>query len=358
MNLGTLKKLARLLLQVRNPLPVLLDRQGRRAAPYIVRLFSGLRIEIRPGRGDLGAFREAWLQHDYLPPGWRIAPGDTVVNVGANVGCFTLFAAQCVGPAGRVIAIEPEAETFRQLNRNLALNRFENIVARQAAVAGREGLVELRSCTNSLYSSVFARVERPLHGRAGSRGIRRYHRAGAGRGPRGPLQFSEARLRRRGARNHPWHVGPDRGPHQADRHGVARRRGHGRKCVDPGAARIWLCRRAPRRPAVCTAGVQRRLMIAPRISATSWLCAEAVSEGVLGRLASLGGWAHRPEGPTYRSPGQRPGERVATTGAALKGRHNRSHSRRCMSPLQGLYDPPAPFPQGVALGCDMPALRA
>jgi FkbM family methyltransferase len=159
MNIGTFVKFARLVGQVKNPLPVLRDRHGLQREPYTVRFWNGMVIAMRPQRGDLTAFRETWLQRDYLGPGLRLSRGDAVIDVGANIGCFTLFAARNVGPQGRVIAIEPDGETYAQLNRNLQTNGICNVVPLRAALAGQAGAVSLRSCPNSLYSSLYGEVD-------------------------------------------------------------------------------------------------------------------------------------------------------------------------------------------------------
>ncbi len=51
-----------------------------------------------------------------------IRPGDTVFDIGANVGAHTLPLAQAVGSEGRVFAFEPTDFAFRKLTRNLSLN--------------------------------------------------------------------------------------------------------------------------------------------------------------------------------------------------------------------------------------------
>lgn len=48
--------------------------------------------------------------------------GDTFIDVGANVGLFTLLGARCVGARGRVIAFEPGRFAFEMLERNCRLN--------------------------------------------------------------------------------------------------------------------------------------------------------------------------------------------------------------------------------------------
>jgi FkbM family methyltransferase len=54
-------------------------------------------------------------------------PGMTVVDVGANLGYFTLLAARLVGPGGRVVALEPNSENCRLLLSSLRLNGISNV---------------------------------------------------------------------------------------------------------------------------------------------------------------------------------------------------------------------------------------
>lgn len=49
---------------------------------------------------------------------WQPQPGDTVIDVGAYVGMFTVKASDAVGQSGRVIGIEPCPETFKTLRQN------------------------------------------------------------------------------------------------------------------------------------------------------------------------------------------------------------------------------------------------
>jgi len=56
-----------------------------------------------------------------------LKPGDVFVDVGANIGFFSLLASQIVGSEGRVVSIEPSPTIFAQLTANVALNRVGNI---------------------------------------------------------------------------------------------------------------------------------------------------------------------------------------------------------------------------------------
>ena len=69
--------------------------------------------------------------------------GDTVVDVGAHIGLYTLIAAKKVGPSGKVIAIEPDPENFKILKKNILLNLLMNVEALQCAVYSTKEKVKL-----------------------------------------------------------------------------------------------------------------------------------------------------------------------------------------------------------------------
>lgn len=68
-----------------------------------------------------------------------IQPGDTVLDVGAHVGYFTLIAARSIGPQGHVYAFEPEPDNYKLLIQNLELNGYRNITPVRMAVSNRVG---------------------------------------------------------------------------------------------------------------------------------------------------------------------------------------------------------------------------
>jgi FkbM family methyltransferase len=68
----------------------------------------------------------------------RLKPGDCFIDVGANVGYFSLFASTLVGQSGKVISIEAIQRTFEVLIRNLEANRAGNVRAINMAVWDKE----------------------------------------------------------------------------------------------------------------------------------------------------------------------------------------------------------------------------
>ncbi len=68
-----------------------------------------------------------------------VRPGDTVIDVGANLGYYTLAAAKLVGSTGQVHAFEASPLTLPWLQQNAALNPFANIQVHGVAVTDRCG---------------------------------------------------------------------------------------------------------------------------------------------------------------------------------------------------------------------------
>src|SRR5207302_1817218 len=69
-------------------------------------------------------------------------PGDSFVDVGANIGLWTLVAASTVGSEGEVFSFEPNPVTFRKLIANITRNARSDIVtAFPDAVSREEGFV-------------------------------------------------------------------------------------------------------------------------------------------------------------------------------------------------------------------------
>jgi FkbM family methyltransferase len=72
-----------------------------------------------------------------------LQPGDVCVDVGANIGYFTLLASRLVGPDGRVYALEPSGEAHAMLLANLNRNAATNVTALDVAAGAGDGESEL-----------------------------------------------------------------------------------------------------------------------------------------------------------------------------------------------------------------------
>lgn len=91
-----------------------------------------------------------WEEEDRALLEAELAPGASVVDVGANVGYMTLAAAKAVGPSGAVIAVEPHPANVALLEANLKANGLEHrVTVVQAAAWDTAGEVDLAECATS-----------------------------------------------------------------------------------------------------------------------------------------------------------------------------------------------------------------
>jgi FkbM family methyltransferase len=74
-----------------------------------------------------------------------LRPGMRVIDVGANLGYYSVLASRLVGPGGKVLAIEAEPGNFALLERNLAENGCTNVEAFQLALSDAPGRVALHT---------------------------------------------------------------------------------------------------------------------------------------------------------------------------------------------------------------------
>ena len=68
-----------------------------------------------------------------------VKEGDVVIDIGANIGYFTVLLANLVGPGGKVYAFEPDPRNFYLLQRTIARNGWTHVIAEQKAVSNEAG---------------------------------------------------------------------------------------------------------------------------------------------------------------------------------------------------------------------------
>jgi len=79
-----------------------------------------------------------WNLLEYQALRAAVRPGDTVIDAGANVGCYAILFGRWVGQSGRVYAFEPDPRAFEGLTRHIALNGLDGIVTPiRAAISDR-----------------------------------------------------------------------------------------------------------------------------------------------------------------------------------------------------------------------------
>ena len=109
-----------------------------------LKLRGGVTVAALAAEPLLSIFHEVWVERHYAIPGFAAKPGDVIVDIGANVGVFTLWAARR-SKGARIISVEPFPATARFLRENLARSGIGNVTVVEACVGGAEREVVLRS---------------------------------------------------------------------------------------------------------------------------------------------------------------------------------------------------------------------
>jgi FkbM family methyltransferase len=118
---------------------------GRPKGPIPLKRYPNLRIEVHAKfdryisreiarTGEWESF-ETELVHRFL------RPGDVFVDIGANIGWYSIVAASAIGATGRVYAFEPEKGNFDVARHNFSLNGLTNITLEQLAIADGPGFL-------------------------------------------------------------------------------------------------------------------------------------------------------------------------------------------------------------------------
>jgi len=109
--------------------------------PVTFRVATSMRIALYPvGQIAELLYTSRFERRDLELVGRLLRPGMNVVDIGANIGLYSILAAQRVAPGGRVWAFEPSAETTQRLHRNLQLNQVMTTVTTvRTALADKSG---------------------------------------------------------------------------------------------------------------------------------------------------------------------------------------------------------------------------
>lgn len=89
-----------------------------------------------------------------LSPYFNLERGEMFVDIGANIGRYSILVARAVGSNGRVLAIEAHPRNYRLLSRNILLNKLSNISALNIAAWNANGEVKLHAAGVSVSHSL------------------------------------------------------------------------------------------------------------------------------------------------------------------------------------------------------------
>lgn len=124
--------------------------------PFITN--SGLKFNIRNIKNstDIHIFTEIWIQNIYKKKNFDIKKNDIIIDIGANIGLFSLWAYQfCKN--GQIYGYEPNNDNFKMFEKNIFENNITNISIFKKIVSNVEGTRKLYQTndfgTNTIYGS-------------------------------------------------------------------------------------------------------------------------------------------------------------------------------------------------------------
>jgi len=105
------------------------------------RYWGDVKVRVYPDSrsGALAIYTGLPEYDDMLFVARILRPGDLFVDVGANIGLYSLLAAKVVGPSGKVIAFEPHPLAAKRLRENAALNGLTNVEVHEAGAGASSG---------------------------------------------------------------------------------------------------------------------------------------------------------------------------------------------------------------------------
>jgi len=103
---------------------------------------TGLNIKIRVNSTDLMALTHVWMIQEYSNSGFDINDSDIVIDIGAHIGLFALFASQFC-KQGKIFCFEPIKENYELLVENINSNKIKNIIPFNFAVSKESDSVKI-----------------------------------------------------------------------------------------------------------------------------------------------------------------------------------------------------------------------
>ncbi|MGL5063931.1 MAG: FkbM family methyltransferase [Microcoleus sp.] len=103
----------------------------------------------------LGRYHELEMQLFAME---AIEPGDTFIDIGANLGMITLIAARCVTTTGSVHSFEPNPMVFQRLQKNITDNELPQVTLHNCGLADKQTTLTLTVVNQELGMGTFTEI--------------------------------------------------------------------------------------------------------------------------------------------------------------------------------------------------------
>ncbi len=112
-------------------------------------VFKDATIWADASSAELGAYVEIYAKNIYeKAEGFAPKPGDTVLDIGSNIGLYAIKSSKKAGrEMGKIWAFEPNPAVFSRLLKNLGENKIANVIAVQKAVSSKDGKMKFAAAS-------------------------------------------------------------------------------------------------------------------------------------------------------------------------------------------------------------------
>ena len=115
---------------------------------------NNIKIKIRADSTDIMQVATVWLAEDYKIPEFNIKENDIIIDIGAHIGLFCLYASQYC-KKGKIFCYEPIKKNFDILTENLELNNIKNIIPFNSAVSNQSNKTKIFLNSDDSAHSIF-----------------------------------------------------------------------------------------------------------------------------------------------------------------------------------------------------------
>lgn len=112
-------------------------------------------IKIRKNSTDLMALTHVWLIEEYKQQNFEIKSSDVVIDVGAHIGLFTIYASQFCNK-GQIFSFEPVKENYDLLMENIKENSLNQVKSFNLAVSNSNDLIKMYLNSDESGHSMFS----------------------------------------------------------------------------------------------------------------------------------------------------------------------------------------------------------
>ncbi len=118
-------------------------------------------IKLRKQSTDLMALTHVWLIEEYKKENFEIQPHDIIIDVGAHIGLFTIYASQfCT--KGKIYSFEPVVENYELLLENIKLNNLNYVTSFNQAVSNSNEPIKLFLNNDESGHSIFSQSSKTV----------------------------------------------------------------------------------------------------------------------------------------------------------------------------------------------------